>query len=400
MLDGAVQGAGRHPRRHRRRPRAVRPPGLQLRRPLGRQRLHRGLHRRGSRQAARVPAPDHLQRRRAGAAHRRPLPAAELADVLLPPAAREARRNPLRRALPRWRGVIGHDRDLVSHQRVPDRSQQSGQRRERDRLRVSPGRRRDAGARAAPALPREPRQLGSRAGRRAGARSASRDVRQRRGGRIDGHDAEHDRADGARCHRVPRGPRARRGRPPRLLDRQLRRPGDRADQAGGSPSPGPRVVSPARRRRDARLGTRGDRSRGRARAQPRRVPRRVLHALGREPASGRGDPGAADRTARRSGQADDLADPAGSIRRRVRLGHPGSRPAAAGQRDRHARVRGQRRRRPDDPAALLPPARRPDPAGAGEDLPGRGARVPVPAPRRVRPRRRRVPQGATERRSS
>jgi len=31
-------------------------------------------------------------------------------------------------------------------------------------------------------------------------------------------------------------------------------------------------------------------------------------------------PGAADRTARRSGQADDLADPAGSIRRRVRLG--------------------------------------------------------------------------------
>src|SRR3954463_2423944 len=85
---------------------------------------------------------------------------------------------------------------------------------------------------------------------------ASRDIRQRRGGRIDGRDAEHDHADGARCHRVPRGPRARRGRPPRLLDRQLRRPGDRADPAGGGPSPGARVGGPARRQRDARLGTR------------------------------------------------------------------------------------------------------------------------------------------------
>ena len=184
---------------------------------------------------------------------------------LLPPTTREVRRHSLRRALPRRRGLNGHDRDISSHQRVPGGSQQSGQRRERDRLRVSRGRRRDAGARAPPALPRQPRQLGSRAGRRAGARPASRDVRQRRGGRIDGHDAEHDHADGARRHRVPRGPRARRGRPPRLLDRQLRRPGDRADQAGGGPSPGPRVVGPARRRRDARLGARGDRSRGRAR---------------------------------------------------------------------------------------------------------------------------------------
>ena len=144
MLDGALQGAGRHPSRHRRRPRAVRPPGLQLRRPLARQQLHRGLHRRGSRQAARVLPLGHLQRRRTDAAHRSPLPAAELADVLLPPAAREPRRNALRRALSRRRGLIGHDRDLISHQRVPDRSQQSGQRRERDRLRVSPGRRRAA----------------------------------------------------------------------------------------------------------------------------------------------------------------------------------------------------------------------------------------------------------------
>jgi hypothetical protein len=34
------------------------------------------------------------------------------------------------------------------------------------------------------------------------------------------------------------------------------------------------------------------------------------------------------------------------------------------------------------------PARGPDPAGPGEDLPRLGARVPVPAPRRVRRRRR------------
>ena len=48
--------------------------------------------------------PDHLQRRRRGAAHRSRLPAAELAYVLLPPAAREARRHAIRRALPRRRG--------------------------------------------------------------------------------------------------------------------------------------------------------------------------------------------------------------------------------------------------------------------------------------------------------
>jgi hypothetical protein len=115
MLDGALQGPGRHPSRHRRRPRAVRPPGLQLRRPLGPQQLHRGLHRRSSRQSTRVPAPGRLQHRRPDAAHRSPLPAAELADVLLPPAAREVRRHSVRRALSRRRGLTRHHRDLVSH---------------------------------------------------------------------------------------------------------------------------------------------------------------------------------------------------------------------------------------------------------------------------------------------
>ena len=54
------------------------------------------------------------------------------------------------------------------------------------------------------------------------------------------------------------------GRHPRILDRQLRRPGDRADQAGGGPPFGPRVVGPAGRRRHARLGARGDRGRRRS----------------------------------------------------------------------------------------------------------------------------------------
>ena len=92
--------------------------------------------------------------------------------------------------------------------------------------------RRAAGA--APALPREPRQLGSRADRRAGVGPAGRHVRQRRRRRLHRNDAEHRRADGPRRHRVPRRHGARPGRPPRVLHRQLRRAGDRADQAGAS----------------------------------------------------------------------------------------------------------------------------------------------------------------------
>ena len=48
-----------------------------------------------------------------------------------------------------------------------------------------------------------------------------------------------------------------------------------------------------------------------------------------------------------------------------------------------------------DPMILphyLVSARRPDPASAGEDLPGRGARIPLPAPRRVRRRCRDIPE--------
>src|SRR5271157_5213090 len=73
------------------------------------------------------------------------------------------------------------------------------------------------------------------------------------------------------------------------------------------------------------------------------------------------------------------------------MGDPRSRAAAAAQCYRHAGVRGQRRQRPDDPAALFVPARGPDPARSGEDLPRLGAWVLVPASRRVRCRRRGIP---------
>lgn len=51
------------------------------------------------------------------------------------------------------------------------------------------------------------------------------------------------------------------------------------------------------------------------------------------------------------------------------LGDPQSRAAAETDRHRPAGIRGERRQRPHDPASLLLPARRPDPAGQGEDLP-------------------------------
>src|SRR5690349_15901638 len=92
------------------------------------------------------------------------------------------------------------------------------------------------------------------------------------------------------------------------------------------------------------------------------------------------------------GYANELGHPPSAVRRGVHLGHPGPRQAPAAQRPGHAGVRGQRRQRPDDPAPLLLPAGRPDPAGQGHDLPRRRARVLVPAPRRFRRRRRDLPQ--------
>src|SRR5262249_45236197 len=93
----------------------------------------------------------------------------------------------------------------------------------------------------------------------------------------------------------------------------------------------------------------------------------------------------------RSRRADDLADATGAVRRRLYLGRTRPRVAPAPGRDRTARVRGERRPRPDDPAALFAPPRRADPTGTTEDLSRRGPRLPVPAPRRVRRRRGGVP---------
>src|SRR5580693_1962861 len=74
------------------------------------------------------------------------------------------------------------------------------------------------------------------------------------------------------------------------------------------------------------------------------------------------------------------------------MGRAESRPASAGRGDLGAGVHRQRRQRPDDPAALLPPAGWPDPGFDAEDLPRRGARLPLPASRRVRRRRPLLPR--------
>ena len=63
-------------------------------------------------------------------------------------------------------------------------------------------------------------------------------------------------------------------------------------------------------------------------------------------------------------------------------------------RDQGAGLHRQRRRRPNDPAAFLLPARRPHPAGPGQDLPRLGPRIPLPAPHRIR-RRCRQPSSMT-----
>jgi hypothetical protein len=86
--------------------------------------------------------------------------------------------------------------------------------------------------------------------------------------------------------------------------------------------------------------------------QPGRLPGRVLHPIGVQPASRPGNPAAHERQDRRQGQGHHLADPAGPVRRGVRLGDPGPCPAAPAERHQDPGVRGQRGQRPDDPAAL------------------------------------------------
>ena len=129
--------------------------------------------------------------------------------------------------------------------------------------------------------------------------------------------------------RVPRSDGVRARRRPRILDRQLRRAGDRTDPAGLGPSSGARLVGPPGRSRHARLGPRSHRCR--RRAQPP-IPRDTstsstrARRRARKPA---GRPGPPERPDRRPRQANDLADTAGPIRRSLRVGDPGARAAGA-----------------------------------------------------------------------
>ena len=91
--------------------------------------------------------------------------------------------------------------------------------------------------------------------------------------------------DGARHDHVLGRDGARPRRPPRVLDRQFRRAGDRADPAGRRAPARAGVVRARRRGRHARLGTRGHRGRRPTPARSRRIPARLLHRVRGEPAS-------------------------------------------------------------------------------------------------------------------
>ena len=163
-------------------------------------------------------------------------------------------------------------------------------------------------ARPAAALPRQPRQLGPRAGRRARRGSTRGHVRQRRRRRHDRHDAEHRRSDGPRRDRVHRGDGLSAGRSARLLARQLRRAGDRAHPPRPPAARRARVLGTAGCGGDARLGAGGHRRGRRAGDELRRdtspsssPPRtRVAKRAGRPPGASSG--GRATGTNRRRGR--------------------------------------------------------------------------------------------------
>jgi pimeloyl-ACP methyl ester carboxylesterase len=75
-------------------------------------------------------------------------------------------------------------------------------------------------------------------------------------------------------------------------------------------------------RRHARLGARGDQSRGRTGARPQRVPPRVLHGFNVESTRRARGLRTLPLEGERPRRADQLANETGSVRRRVRLGHP------------------------------------------------------------------------------
>ena len=135
------------------------------------------------------------------------------------------------------------------------------------------------------------------------------------------------------------------------------------------------------------------RRRGQARDFGRGVPERLLHRLGGEPGGGtsRSSAGSSGRARSTATRPTDWQTRLAQYDAVCTWGQPNHSLLERVVGDRQARVRRQRRQRPDDPPALLLPAGRPDPRRAPEDLPGLGARLPLPAPRRVRRRRRRLP---------
>ena len=116
-------------------------------------------------------------------------------------------------------------------------------------------------------------------------------------------------------------------------------------------------------------------------------PRRVVRPVSRRPA-------ASSEEGQPTRRTDDVADPTGAYDAVCAWGIPNhsllQRVAAIDL----PGLRRQRRQRPDDPAPLLVPLGRAPPGRAGQDLPGLGPRLSLPAPQRVRRRRARLPSGA------
>ena len=148
---------------------------------------------------------------------------------------------------------------------------------------------RPASARPAAALPRQPRQLGSRAHRR--ARFNRRVITFDNAGVGGSTGTTPSTSRRWPTTRSPSStPSTDAGRPARVLDRQLRGPGDRADPPRPRATAGARVRRPAGRSRHARLGAGGHRRGREPAAQARAVPRRVLHPVRRQQQAGRHGP--------------------------------------------------------------------------------------------------------------
>jgi len=146
-------------------------------------------------------------------------------------------------------------------------------------------------------------------------------------------DAEHDRGDGPRRDRLPRGDRTRAGGSARLLDLQ---PSSRKRSRSSAPIfCGASCFASAAPQGAAGMHGWAPRSSERSCAgnEPGGIPRRVSSRPRTQPRRRPGKPPDASRADRQPRRADDLADPGGPVRRSLRLGDPKSRPTAASRRD-------------------------------------------------------------------